>query len=47
MSDFSEPFIIETDTSGSGLGVVLLQEQPPLLFTTTHLVLKLILNPWP
>lgn len=32
MLDFSQPFIIETDASGYGLGVVLLQNQQPIAY---------------
>lgn len=36
MPDFSQPFSIECDASGKGLGVVLSQNRSPLLSTVRH-----------
>ena len=37
MPDFSKPFTIESDACGNGLGVVLLQDEHPIAFTSKAL----------
>lgn len=40
MPDFSMVFIVETNASGSGLGVVLIQEGQPSLYQSSPIPLK-------
>lgn len=37
LSDFSQPFCVETDASGKGVGVVLLQHEHPIAFVSKAL----------
>jgi hypothetical protein len=37
LQDFSKPFVIECNTSGSGLGAVLMQETQPISFLSKAL----------
>ena len=41
MPDFSKPFTIESDACGNGLGVVLLQHEQPIAFTSKSLSSKI------
>lgn len=40
MPDFLKPFTIESDACGNGLGVVLLQDDHPIAFTSKALSSK-------
>ena len=37
MPDFSKPFTVESDACNNGLGVVLLQDEHPIAFTSKSL----------
>ena len=32
LSDFSKPFVVESDASGVGLGIVLMQDEKPIAY---------------
>lgn len=40
LPEFSKPFILETDVSGKGLGVLLMQNQTPIAFLRKALSLR-------
>ena len=44
MHDFSNPFTIESDACDNGLGVVLLQDEHPIAFTSKSLYGKNLSN---
>jgi RNase H-like domain found in reverse transcriptase len=41
LSDFSKPFVIETNASQVGIGVVLMQDGRPLAFISKKLIIKI------